>query len=749
MGIEKYNLTCKIAKPADVWGYASRPDSFVWTLASSMSNYSNSPGRNVIYNSALKCFMLRPIPGSTNMLLANWDIITGKWLQRVPTDLNGTFLRQYEMVDWGIESKTAIIRVDGCFSIYIRRPPYKNTAIDDSEYQTIGLNDGTTERKFKFWRNGTIEFLTNGTQTETRTVKQSDIQKWRDSNVVQLDFYTLGNAGGVTKMLITSPILSEAIVVDKVVSDSVASKIIINGKNGALVGYSQYTFVTSGDLVFNSMSELTDGTADSGVSPQVRSFPAPAVGNTVTSALAWITSGSGKAVFKPIVTFTGSGYNPILTQAIEFGFIHTWTAPASPVTWYDISENVVSISESIPDNITGRTMTIELVFTDTTKAQAFKDNFALCSSNPFTPACAFEYILVQGSTTLLVHGGILQIGNEIHANDQFATLTCNVVSRLQAQGTSDALTVPVSCGQTAENFWKQSLAVAGINPNTVIVTDTGTFPDAGWDYDTLQMGVGDSISGYLSSIAQARGVVLDDKNVTTISVRPDPVAFPTSYTIATTAGYNLNQRVESLAMESGNEEYCNSLSIIMDGERYQEIFRAYCPDAIAADGRIIHRTMQRNDFAITGTQEAENEIRKILELTQQVNIDVPPTGLIALYPGTTQLNIVTDEIYGLGDINGSMLIVSEIEINIETAGDEVIFSAIANAKRKASVLTIETEQAFYAQGGQDANTAKRDNGAWTIKQEKKKDKRKETHTHKKKSGKKVATVKNAKITKGK
>ncbi|MFA6038428.1 MAG: hypothetical protein WC748_09960 [Legionellales bacterium] len=726
MGIEQYNVVYEIGNPDDVWGYSNQPDSYIWALASSMADYSVNT--NVIYNSALKAFMLKPLPGSTDMTLTTaWESVIGSWKNITPPDLIGTFARQYHAIDWGIKSvNPALLSADGSFSVYIRRPKMKTPPAD--EYQTIEINDGTTSRKFKFYRTGLIEFLTDGTITETRNVTGEDLQAWKESNVIVLDFYTIGTMDGMQKILITSPLIGSAIVTDRVITAN--AYIQVNGKYAALVGVSLYTFPTSGVIVLNSMSQLTNGADDSATTPELKIYPPLTIGTTITDTYSWIGS-VGEMRFKPTLTIASTGTSPVLIQAFQFGFAHAFTDPAVSADWYNITPYVVSMNESVNDELVDRQIDLELFFPDDAASTQFQTYYLASSSNPFLPAVAFRYGVYDSTNTLvLARAGLMRLGEESHADGAFSAINATVQSRLKVQMESDALVMPCINGENVTSYWTKALAVAGFNPVAVTVDDTGFFPDTGWDYDKIETGAGKSIAEFLKDIAKIRNMVIDDNDYQTILIRPSISATISTYILTTeSAGYDDNEKVVSLSREFGNPDYCNSISIITDGEQKQEIYRAWSPEAITADKRIIHRTLERGDLSIAGETEASNELKKILELTETVVCELPPTGCVTLWPGTTQILINTDEVFAMGSPDNNNYIVSEVNLQVTTAGEASVINGTAVGKRKVNAVTINTESGFFPQGGKAAREAiQRNNGAWKTKEVAKKNKPKAIKT---------------------
>lgn len=742
MGIEKYNIVYEIGNPQDVWGYQNTPDSYIYTLASSMANYSIN--EDVIYNSALRAFMLKPLPGSTNMTLTTtWTDVLGSWKNITPPDLIGTFARQYHAVDWGIRSvNDEFLEADGSFSVYIRRPKMKTPPSD--EYQTIELNDTVTSRKFKFWRDGRIELYTDGTLVQTLNVNGDDIQRWKESNVVILDFYTIGTFDGTLKMLITSPLFSNPLIVDRVITAK--SYIQINGKYAALVGVSLYTFPVSGSIELNSMSQLTNGADDSASTPQLRIFPPAAVGTTITPSYSWIGA-TDKKRFKPTIEIASTGTNPCLIQAFEFGYYHDFTDPAISVDWYNITPYVVSMSESVNDEITDREIDLELFFPDDTAATTFQSYYLLSSNNPFLPGVAFRYGVYDSLNNLvLARAGLMKLGEESHADGDFSTISATVYSRLKVQMAGDALTMPVTNGANVALYWVQALGVAGFNPDYITVSDSGFFPDYGWDYDKLETGAGKTIEEYLRDVAKMRNMVLDDNDYNTILVRPTITSPITTYIMTTeSSGYYDSEKVVSLSREFGNPEYCNSIAILQDGEQKQEVYRAWSPDAITADKQMIHRTLERSDLSVSGETEALTELQKVLELTETVTVELASTGCVALWPGTSQFLIQTDEVFAMGSPDNKNYIVSEVNLDFITAGDTSIIQGTAIGKRKVNAVSIYTDSGFYPQGGRDAKEAQaRNNGAWKTKEVAKKQKPKAKKTVKPSTKAKVIKSKSTK-----
>jgi hypothetical protein len=719
MSIKNYELKCWIANPEQVWGYSAKPDSYVWAVASALSNYSKNT--NVIYNSSLKAFMLKPLPGATNMTLTSlWTSVAGSWKNILPPDLTGTtFARQYHKVDWGIKSASNIILYDSSFSVYIRRPKIKIRPSD--EYTTIELNDGTGtgnySRKFKFYLDGTIEFLTNGTVTQSLNVSSEDLQKWRESNVIQLDFYTLGNG----KILITSPLFSDAFITDRVID--VNAYIQINGKYAALVGFSLYTFPTTGSMVWNSMGINTDGSDESGVTPVLRIFPEPPTGNTVTATYTYPANGT----FKATLAIAGTGRNPVLIQAAEFGFKHTWSTIES-IDWYNISQYVTGMTERVGEDITDREINLSLMFKNNTEAQAFSTSYLLCSGNPFVASAAFLYEIIDPDTAAPVYSreGIMKLSQEAHSDGEFYIAEANIYSRLFTNLSGDAMSLPVTCGANPAAWWVDALGVGGFHPDYISCADLSSFfADSGWDYDKLERGDGKTMSEYLRELARSRGYILDDKTAGQIAIRELLPAAPTVFELTTESDItDLTTSVEGITREFGSSDYCNSLAIIEDKGAAQWIHRAYCPAAITADHRIIHQVISRNDLTLTGTGEAVIELQKKLQLTESVTVDIPPLGLNNLWPGSSSIYISTAHTFAMGSPNGKTYPVIDVDMSFNSEGVYWTITGTITGKRNISTISISSESTYYPIGGEAAKAREINNGAWKQKEKAKKEKHK-------------------------
>lgn len=722
--IKKYGMKFYIGNPDNVWGYPEHPDSYIWAVASAMANYSLNT--DVIYNSSLKAFMLKPLPGTTNMSLLNWDVVAGNFKTLTPPDLTGTFARQYNAVDWGYKSKTNIITADGSFSVYIRRPKMKIRPAD--EYQTIeintGLGVGDYSVKFKFYLNGTIEFLHNGTVTGTTNVSAEDLQTWKESNVIILDFYTIGNQ----KIVITSPLFKNAIVTDRYVN--APGYIQINGKYAALVGVSIYTFPTSGSMVWNSMSVLTDGSDESAITPELRIFPPPAVGSTVTATYDYPADG----LFKATLTINSTGTNPVLIQAAEFGFKHAWVDPDTFADWYEITAWVNAMSVSVGEEINDRQIKMNMLFLNNTEISNFSSYYNSCSSNPFVPAAAFKIMMTDLDTDEEIPqlGGLMRTGTDTHTDGEFYATECTVLSRLNTNLCGDALTFPIPVGKDIETWWKDALAVAGFFPDNVTCLDSGTFPDTGWDYDKLERGEGKTAGEYLRGIAQSRGFIMDDATEDIIAIRPTQIGSPVIIPVTTEFSITTAQMIEGIAVDFGNPEYFNSVSIIEDTDRAQWIYRAYCPDAIAQDKRIINNVINRTDLNQTGEAEATIELKKCQEKCYTCTVDIPAFGITSFWIGTAAIGVTTTQNYAMGNPNGKIFPLTDINLNYNNHGTFwTITGTVTGKTRQSTMPTIVTEKTFYPLGGEAAKSREINNGAWKQKEKIKKEKpKKKPHSPK-------------------
>ena len=707
MTFTRHATTYAIGKPSVVWGAPDEPDTYVRAVVPTVQRYAVLT--NVVYNSALRCFTLAPIRSAPAMDTDDWTVGAGTFVEFAPPDRQGTYLRQKDTGDWGLTSD-ATVPGTASFSIYVKRGANKNWSA--AEYLTIGLNEtGVTERKFKFWRDGRLDVLDSGTVVQSLTLADNDRQRWGEADELVLDFYTLSTEG-TGRLLIASPLLSEPLVVDRGTVN--AAKVVFNGSGPALIGFYEYAFATSGSIVLNSMPTRTDGAARVD-DPDLRTFPAPPGGcGVVLSSVAWV---GGK--FKPTIAVTGDGANPVAIQVMEFGWRTDWTMPDED-GWQDVTQYVRSAKERVDEEMTGREISIGFGF-DEAGAAAFRTLYAACLDNPAASEVAFRYVIPDPDPeeldALVERHGVLRLADESRAENGDHTLSATAKSRIAALGAGDATTLPMPQGLTGDVFWDYSLRTLGFHPD---YNDTGqaiAYEDPGWGYDRLEAGAGKTVVDYLRELATQRAQVIDERQGALVTIR-DRTPTPYDTINVVTATPDPDERVSSIARSVEADGYANAVEVIYeDAQGIPCIARAYAPALIAADRRVVAQVESRNDRTLSPTAEAEALLRRRLEVTERLSVDIPPYGLVQMWPGVTRLAVATANQYATVSPNGKVYIVAEADFDLEW-GDSG-FVRVAVVARNAAALTgvsISTEDGLYASGAaRSENSAAADTSPWAMK----------------------------------
>jgi hypothetical protein len=233
----------------------------------------------------------------------------------------------------------------------------------------------------------------------------------------------------------------------------------------------------------------------------------------------------------------------------------------------------------------------------------------------------------------------------------------------------------------------------------------------------LEAGAGKTVVDYLRELATQRAQVIDERQGALVTIR-DRTPTPYDTINVVTATPDPDERVASIARSVEAEGYANAVEVIYeDAQGIPCIARAYAPALIAADRRVVAQVESRNDRTLSPTAEAEALLRRRLEVTERLSVDIPPYGLVQMWPGVTRLAVATANQYATVSPNGKVYIVAEADFDLEW-GDSG-FVRVAVVARNAAALTgvsISTEDGLYASGAaRSENSAAADTSPWAMK----------------------------------
>ena len=672
-----------IGKPSEVWGITDYLNTYVRVAVANAQQFAATSG--LVYNAALRCWMLAPTRTSPDMQLANWDQVLGSFTEVRPPQRAGRFLRHKGPGEWGIKSLYTITGTNS-FSVFVQRVQNKEYELD--EYVTVGLHDpAVAEWKWKFYRNGVIEILESGTVVESRMML-GNAEQWADATEIRLDFYTLANGN----MLIACPLWQEPLLTERRITTD--AYVMINGSGGqALVGFLRQQFATGGTATLNSMSHRTNGESRF-ESPGLRVFPDPPGGCSVTvTDTEWVDG-----LFKPTLTWVGDGDLPVMVQLLEFDWASEFAEPDDDA-WYEVTQWVASAEESLRQDLHSREVRVSLLFKDADEVDAFAALWTDAVENPQAPQVAFRHqVYVTGEVLPSVDRvGVLRVSDEAH--DDHTTLTATAYSRLAAYTDTDATILPAPAGLAALGFWQAALAVLGLHPSYVTTTDPDAMADPGWNYDRQEYGRGKRAGEYLRELAAARGYVLDDREGMSIAIRERE---PSDAAVLTLDTDNPEERSEGLSVltrTAETTEYANTVEVLYEtAAGIPRIARAWCEEMVWTDRRVVARVVEMRDKTLSAVDHARRELESLLLRTEKLTISLPSYGLNQLWPGETRVLLRTTEPFAIGSPADNEYTVTDVRYNLE--GGEGYITADVTVTRSDVLpgLTILTEDAFYPSG---------------------------------------------------
>jgi hypothetical protein len=418
----------------------------------------------------------------------------------------------------------------------------------------------------------------------------------------------------------------------------------------------------------------------------------------------------------------GDGANPVAIQVLEFGWRTDWSIPDDEA-WVDITEYVQSAKERVDEEMTGREISLKFGFNETTAA-AFRAIYGDCLDNPTASEVAFRYKISNpaGGAPLVERHGVLRLADESRAENTEHTLSAAVKSRLVTLGAGGATNLPMPQGLVGATFWDYALRVLGFHPDHNASGEALTFDDPGWGYDRLEGSAGQTAADFLRDLASQRAQVIDERVGMLVTIRDRTPATFDTINVVTTAP-DPQERVASIARSVESEKYINAVEILYeDNQGIPRIARAYAPALVANDRRVIAHVESRNDRTLSPAAEAESLLRRRLEVTERLSVDIPPFGLVTLWPGVSRLVIATTNQYATVSPNGKVFVVAEVDIDLEWGGAGYVRVAVVGRNVAALAgITIETEDGIYPSGASRATHSEAgDISPWAMKREEKK-----------------------------